>query len=523
MLTLACWLAFNARQQASIGAQASAHFALHHSVAWHRGIESTFGGTQWKDEKTVQGNARLAAVKSCSSHRLELQQGGNFQRCSDPAISSLMWCDADSNSMHPGGTMLPAQHAVISAMQPGESLCASANSKWKSLLALVTVLVWIVVLLKTPKYTRTRSMLCTNAARSSRRWLGLLMPFFFFGIWLELQFSATHGTDVETATYRDELHGSSPIPIVHSNSYGGWWACVNTTQLYDSSMEKSNLLRRENFQNEGNATKQWEPSALPLTIVVQTEWLVEQRGSQLAAKPTTQPPVAYSTFSEVAVNTGTPYDQAKDPRRMHSALHLFGVGDLMLGNERGYVHSLDAGVKVSASLEVKSTAECDGRWNFGVVLHDLPTQRYRHGTMAGQLHVRFHTTHLANGHIGIIGMDTVESPLRRFASYPLPSFRSSAQTTMGTTESLALLLVVEASPSDSTVFVRAMAADDGSDLASLRLCRAEFVALERVGAVSLRVEGDPTCIASEQGSTASGTDQNVVVSLSNFSAEQCVK
>eukprot|EP01043_Picozoa_sp_COSAG02_P023351 COSAG02_NODE_1244_length_13677_cov_50.752246_9_plen_490_part_00 len=489
-------------------------------MAWHRGIKSTFSGTQWKDEKTVQGNASLAAVKSCNSHRLELQQGGNFQRCSDPVISSLMWCDADSNRMHLGGNTLPAQHALISAIQE-ESSCVNADTNWKSLLGFVAVLVWIVVLLKTSKYTPTRSTLCSYAARSSRRccWLGLLMPFFFFGSWLELH-SGTHGTDV-TATYRGDLQASSLTPKVHGSSYGGWWACVNTNQLYDSSMERLDL-RRENFHNQGNA-KQLEPSALPLTVVVQTEWLVEQRGSQVAAMLTTQPPVAYSTFSEVVVNSGTLYDQAKDPRRLHSALHLLGVGDLMLGNERGYVRSLDAGVRVRASLEVTSTAGCDGRWNFGVVLHDLPTQQYRLGPMAGELYVRFHTTHLANGHIGLIGMDTVESPLRRFASYSLPSVRLGAQTTMGATESLALLLVVEASPSDSTVFVRAMAAGDGSALASLRLCRAEFVALERVGAVSLRVEGDPTCVASEQGLTASGTNRNVVVSLSNFSAEQCVK
>ena len=86
---------------------------------------------------------------------------------------------------------------------------------------------------------------------------------------------------------------------------------------------------------------------------------------------------------------------------------------------------------------------------------------------------------------------------------------------MGGAESLVVSLVVEASTSDSTVLIRAMAADDGANLASLRLCRAEFFDLERVGAVSLRIEGDPACVAN-----ATGTDQNVVVSLSDFSATQ---
>ena len=112
-------------------------------MAWHRGIDSTFGRTQWKDEKTVQGNARLAAVKSCSAHRLELQQGGNFQRCIDPAISSLVWCDADSNGMYPSA-MLPAQQAVIYAMQSGQPMCVSADNTWKRLFGWVAMLVGIV-------------------------------------------------------------------------------------------------------------------------------------------------------------------------------------------------------------------------------------------------------------------------------------------------------------------------------------------------------------------------------------------
>ena len=153
---------------------------------------------------------------------------------------------------------------------------------------------------------------------------------------------------------------------------------------------------------------------------------------------------------------------------------------------------------------------------------------YRHNnekiTLApvGELHVRFHTAHMANGQIGLMAMDSVESPLRRFASYSLPLARSSVQTITGGPESLAVLLVVEASTSDSTVVVRATTEDNGSKLASLRLCRAEFFGKEplRVGAVSLRIEGDPACVDSEHGPTARGTHKNVVVSLHHFSATQ---
>ena len=362
-----------ARQQASIGAQASAHYALHNSVAWHRGVDSTFGRTQWKDEKTAQSNARLAVVKSCSSsHRLELQQGGNFQRCSDPAISLLMWCDADSNGMNPRARTLPVQQAVISAMHPGkgQSLCASTDHKWKRLLGCVVVVGWIAMprisMLKKRSNCMTKSSTLCPYARSSRRWLVLFVAFFLLGVWLELQSDGIYADDVEeTATHRDGLQGFSFTGSVQDSPYGGWWACVNTHQHNASHME-SFSLQFDHPRHMGSA-KQREPSALPLTILEgQTrEWLVEQRG---AHKATVQPPVAYSTFTAVVVDRGTHYDQAKGAHpSLSSTLYLRGVGDLMLGSDQGYVHSLDADVRVRGSLEITSIAECDGRWNFGVL------------------------------------------------------------------------------------------------------------------------------------------------------------
>lgn len=550
------------RQQASLGAEAAAHYALQRRVAWHRGVDSTFGRAEWKDEKTAQDGARLATVNSCSSQRLELQQGGNFQRCSESAISSLVWCDVDSNHMQSGATP-PAQQAFTSTMA---TTCASSHNNWKWLLSGAAVAGALalcnVVALQRSKCSTTSSILRTHARRSHRL-MGLLTACFCFGVWLELQSDGIHSnTVVDTATHRDDFTG------VVAN-HGGWWAC---DQNNSPNMERF-VLQQYHFKGESNA-KQQEPSTLPLSILSAgqnflgqlDEWLVHKRDARLVDL-TAQPPVAFSTFAEIAAVIPTNStirgsahhsDHTKHSHRRYSALQLHGVGDLRLGSDQGYVHSLgeynagrssNGAVQVRGSLVVTSTTECDGRWNFGVVLHDLQkefmpqhngtravpeTSRLYGATNADEifpqsnLHVRFHATHVADGRVVLTAMDTVESPLRRFVRYSLPPLGSNAQTfTSGTnagTNSLAVSVVVEARPSDTSVLVQVTAADDGSSLASLRLCRAGFFDLGRVGPVSLRVEGDPACLLSEEGPATRRLDHDaqtaVVVNLGSFSATQ---
>ena len=548
------------RQQASLGTEAAAHYALHHSVAWHRGVDSTFGRLEWKDEKTAQDGTRLGTVNSCSSHRLELQQGGNFQRCNDPAISSLVWCDVDSNHMQ-SGAMPPTQQAFTVSTVP--MTCTSNHSSWSWLLSGVAmagaVVLCNVATLQRSKCSTTSSMLCTNARRS-RRLMGLLTACFCFGVLLELQSDAIHSnTAVERVTHRGDLHGAGFL----GNPHGDWWACEQDYVPNIDRLVDGGFLQQNHFKGDGDA-KQQEPSTLPLSILPAGQnFLVEKRDARLVDLPA-QPPVAFSTFAEIAAViptnssiTGSAHHSSQHSHRWHSALQLHGVGDLRLGSDQGYAHSLgeynpgrssNAAVQVRGSLVATSTSECDGRWNFGVVLHDLQkkftpkhdgtravpeTSRVYGATNADEifpqsnLHVRFHATHV-HGRIVLTAMDTVESPWRRFVSYTLPPHGSNAQSiTSGTspgTNSLAVSVVVEARPSDTSVLVQVTAADDGSSLASLRLCRAGFFDLGRVGAVSVRIEGDPACLSSEGGAVARRLDHDaqtaVVVMLGNFSATQ---
>ena len=577
------------RQQSSLGTEAAAHYALHHSVAWHRGVSSTFGGAAWKDEKPAEG---MGALTQCSSHRLQLQQGGNFGRCNDDALSTIVWCDSDSDNRQQitAGTMSPLfQRAITKASATSLPSCMSANSAWAQHMhgySPVRVGGLLVLLLGgAGVYTyRHVNVLPRRLHRrvAGRRRRILCSVLFFLGTFF-------FGTNLDVLS-GDSASSPTPPTYMTNDVYGGWWACVSAeTPLSRGVVATPSRPRRgQGMQNirAHHATQrisEQRGSALPLVIPIGgavdrshglgLSWLAEQRTaaptSGDAAAVDTGVAVGSSSFAGISLvpSTGSAVRTGEQHNTSH-ILQLHGIGDLRLGSDQGYIlrrqrdanlNSHAGNVQVRVSLEIHSPDVCGGRWNIGLVLRDVVAAAGGSGAIssssasasasasnamspisstnaslyaataaaamaaASSLHIRFHT----NGN-GLMSMaQTVESPLRHVQTYPLPRLRSKASSSNDKDGYLQVLLTLEADPGQHSVSVRALTghaaaseiarggnsglrSDDVGDssmasAADLRLCRQSFFSAQRIGAVSLRVEGDPECVAFDSLDDAAAT------------------